>query len=135
MAVNPETEKLATGGADSVVNIWTDCTVDDDEDAVRQEVPISTLYTILFSQLNILQDLCFYFSFFSCHFFLPYFSLLDLRSYKFIILEFHFAYMLSGHLLSVSAYNECLNPKHGLMHDGMPGRGGLERSRLVKCSS
>lgn len=38
LAVNPETEKLATGGGDSVINIWTDCTVDDDEDAIRQEV-------------------------------------------------------------------------------------------------
>lgn len=49
LAVNPETEQLATGGGDSVVNIWTDCTAADDEDAIRQEVPISTLYTIYYS--------------------------------------------------------------------------------------
>ena len=52
-----------------------------------------------------------------------------------IILEFHFAYMIYGHLLIVSAYNECKNPIHELMDGGMPGRRGLERSRLVKCSS
>lgn len=79
LAVNPETEKLATGGGDSVINIWTDCTVDDDEDAVRQEVPISILYTILYSLLNILQDLYFLFLLFSCLYFLSYFSLLDSR--------------------------------------------------------
>lgn len=43
LAVSPETEKLATGGGDSVVNMWTDCTVDDEEEAIRQEVKIWTV--------------------------------------------------------------------------------------------
>lgn len=38
LAVSPETDKLATGGGDSLVNLWTDCTVDDEEEAIRQEV-------------------------------------------------------------------------------------------------
>jgi U3 small nucleolar RNA-associated protein 13 len=37
LAVNSETEKVATGGGDSVVNMWTDCTIDDEEEAIRQE--------------------------------------------------------------------------------------------------
>jgi len=40
LAVSPETEKLATGGGDSVVNMWTDCTIDDEEEAIRQEVKV-----------------------------------------------------------------------------------------------
>lgn len=31
-------ETLATGGSDSIINIWTDCTKEDEEDAVRKEV-------------------------------------------------------------------------------------------------
>lgn len=38
--MSPETEKLATGGGDSVVNMWTDCTIDDEEEAIRQEVKV-----------------------------------------------------------------------------------------------
>ncbi len=40
LAVSPETEKLATGGGDSVVNMWTDCTIDDEEEVIRQEVKV-----------------------------------------------------------------------------------------------
>lgn len=40
LAVSSGTEKLATGGGDSVVNMWTDCTVDDEEEAIRQEVQV-----------------------------------------------------------------------------------------------
>lgn len=48
LAVSPETETLATGGGDSVVNMWTDCTIDDEEEAIRQEVqPMTSTCTLI----------------------------------------------------------------------------------------
>lgn len=29
---------LASGGSDSIINVWLDCTKDDDDDAIRKEV-------------------------------------------------------------------------------------------------
>ena len=53
LAVSPETEKLATGGGDSVVNMWTDCTIDDEEEAIRQEVkPMISSHCCLWFGLN-----------------------------------------------------------------------------------
>ena len=31
-------EMLASGGSDSIINVWLDCTKDDEEDAKRKEV-------------------------------------------------------------------------------------------------
>ncbi len=38
LAVSPTTETLATGGGDSLINLWKDCTVDDEDEAIRKEV-------------------------------------------------------------------------------------------------
>lgn len=46
--MSPATEKLATGGGDSVVNMWTDCTIDDEEEAIRQEVkPMTSTCSVI----------------------------------------------------------------------------------------
>jgi hypothetical protein len=29
---------LASGGSDSIINVWLDCTKDDEDDAIRKEV-------------------------------------------------------------------------------------------------
>ena len=38
MAVGKNTEMLATGGGDSLVNLWHDCTATDEEEALLKEV-------------------------------------------------------------------------------------------------
>lgn len=38
LAVGKQTEMLATGGRDAVVNLWHDCTAADKEEAFRKEV-------------------------------------------------------------------------------------------------
>lgn len=38
MAIGKNTEMLATGGSDSLVNLWHDCTAIDEEEALLKEV-------------------------------------------------------------------------------------------------
>lgn len=43
LAVSGDGDNIATGGADSLVNLWVDCTVEDEEESYRQEVLGSSL--------------------------------------------------------------------------------------------
>lgn len=47
LAVGKQTEMLATGGRDAVVNLWHDCTAADKEEAFRKEVSLFAFLTIL----------------------------------------------------------------------------------------
>lgn len=47
LTVGKQTEMLATGGRDAVVNLWHDCTAADKEEAFRKEVSVSAFLIIL----------------------------------------------------------------------------------------
>ena len=45
MAVGMKTEMVATGGTDSVLNLWHDCTMEDKQEDFRKKASESFCYT------------------------------------------------------------------------------------------
>lgn len=49
------TEMLATGSSDAVINLWYDCTASDKEEAFRREVSCCFFFGFFFGCIEVIQ--------------------------------------------------------------------------------